>query len=270
MRIRNYLLVAAVVLGFGLTGCGNDVGSVGGRGISKEEFNTYLKFKRIPEGDAKQRELVLNEYLEREALSTAIEKEGFLDEKAIQMELNEFKKEMLISRYFEKYLKDKVSDEAVQNYYNTHAAQYEERRVHVAHILIRTNSAMKDAERKAKLTSAQQAYSLIKSGKDFAETAKKFTEDKISAQKGGDLGWLKQGVVDPNFSKRIFELQAGEVSEPFESAFGFHIVKVLEAPTLVKQPFNAVAGDIRYQLRNETKKAEVDRLMKKEKIKKKS
>ena len=194
--------------------------------------------------------------------------EELLDNELVQAELNEFRKEMLISRYFEKFLKEKVTDQAVRNYYNTHAGDYEERKAHTAHILIRTNRKMKEPERKAKLTTAQEAYSQIRSGKDFGEIAKEYSEDKVSAKKGGDLGWLKEGSIDPRFSKTVFELEPGAVSKPFETPFGFHIVRLIEGPKVVKRPFDAVAGDIRYQLRNKAKKAELERLMAKAKIEK--
>jgi peptidyl-prolyl cis-trans isomerase C len=90
--------------------------------------------------------------------------------------------------YFEKYLNEQVTDQAVRNYYNTKASEYEQKKAHVAHILIRLNSKMSEEERKVKLTTAQEAYSKIRAGEDFAEIAAQYSEDKISAKKGGDLG----------------------------------------------------------------------------------
>ena len=128
---------------------------------------------------------------------------------------------------------------------------------------------MSEPERKAKLTTAQEAYSKIRAGKDFAQIAKDYSEDKVSAKKGGDLGWLKEGSIDPRFSKTLFELEPGSVSEPFETPFGFHIVKLIEGPKVVKRSFETVAGDIRYQLRAKAKNAEIERLMGKVKVVKK-
>jgi peptidyl-prolyl cis-trans isomerase C len=268
-------LLTLSLLALGLAGCGNgkseqppSLAVINGQPITKAEFAAYLKFKRVPDNGQKRRQLLLDQYLEREALAAAIEKTDLLDKELIEAELNEFRKEMLISRYFEKFLEDKVTDQAVQNYYNTHAADYEERMAHAAHILIRTNPKMSETERKAKLTTAQDAYSQIRAGKDFAEIAENYSEDRISAQKGGDLGWLKEGSIDPRFSKILFELEPGAVSEPFETPFGFHIVKLIEGPKVVKRPLSAVAGDIRYQLRNKAKQAELERLLAEVKIKK--
>lgn len=263
--------ILAVMAGFFLiTACGgssNDFAKVNGEKISQEQFNAYLKFKRIPEKDKERVSQMADEYLEREALASVIESEESLDTPVIKAELNELKKEMLISRYFEKYLSEAVTEQAVKNYYATHAEEYEQKKAHVAHILIRTNKSMDETERQAKLTTAQEAYSKIRTGTDFAAVAREYSEDKVSARKGGDLGWLKEGSISPIFSKKVFEMQEGDVAEPFETPFGYHVVKLVEAPKVIKQPFKSVEGNIRYQLRNEAKKAEIDRLMAKTEVK---
>ncbi|MDA8140785.1 MAG: peptidylprolyl isomerase [Desulfobacteraceae bacterium] len=265
-----YIMILLLVLG--ISGCGKKdekIASVGGKAVSQSEFDAYLKFKRLNAKDDKQRGALLDQYLDRAALAAAIEKSDVLDQASIKTELEEFRKEMLISRYFEKYLQDKVSDEAVQNYYNTHTSDWEETQVHVAHILIRTNPKMSELERKAKLTTAQEIYSKIRGGKDFGKMAEQFSEDKVSAKSGGDLGWVKQGGIDPNFSKIAFETKEGELSEPFETPFGYHVIKVIEAPRTIKRSFETAAGEIRYRLKNEAKKAELDRLKGNVKVEKK-
>jgi len=259
-----------LILSLALSACQRNaeerVATVNGQAISQEAFDAYLKFKRLAVRDDKQRQQILNQYLQREALAAVIDQEGKLDAALTRAELNEFRKEMLISRYFDQYLRDTVSDDAVRNYYASHADQYQTRKVHVAHILFRTSRTMGKEARQAKLTAAQEAASQLRTGKSFAEVAAAFSEDTVSAKKGGDLGWLKEGAIDPNFSKTVFSMKAGEVSEPFETAFGYHIVKLIEGPLVVKQPFKAVSGDIRYQLRNEAKDAELKRLLSKVKI----
>lgn len=259
------------LLSMSITGCGDDEKpatsnadktTAQAEDKSSKEFDQYVKFKRINIKNEKQRKVLLDKYNERKELAAAIEKAGLLDNEAINTELQEFKKEMLISRYFEKFLEDKVSDQAVLNYYNSHSADYEQKKIHVAHILLRTNPKMTETERKAKLTTAQEAYSKVSSGADFAQTAEEYSEDKHSKKNGGDLGWIKEGSIDKRFSNIVFnKLKEGEISQPFETNFGFHIVKVIKAASVVKKPFKAVSGDIRYQLRNMAKKAELERLL---------
>jgi len=231
--------------------------------ITDKQFNAYLKFKRLSVKDNNRRLKILNNFVEREALADAIEKENYLDHDLIAVELNEFRKEMLISRYFEKFLKQTVTDQAVKNYYHTHISAYESQKAHAAHILIRTHKKMSEPERQAKRTIAQEAYAKIRSGENFSNIANNYSEDKLSAKKGGDLGWIKKGSIDPKFSKTLFELKAGEISLPVETSFGFHIIKMIESPKNIRRPLNAVAAEIRYELRNKAKQAELNRLKKK-------
>jgi peptidyl-prolyl cis-trans isomerase C len=264
MRTRNDIsrLTAIAILCSAAVSCGKDdsVVEIGGRAVSKAEFAAYLEHKHMSAADEKQLERSLDEYARRSALAQAIEEQKLLDMADIRIEVEELKKEILISRYFDKLLSDRVGEDAVRNYYDSHAADYEEQKVHAAHLLIRTHEGMTDDERAARLTRAKDAHAKLLAGGDFAKIAAEYSEDRVSGPKGGDVGWLKRGAVDPKFSEVAFQLKAGAVSEPFLSKFGYHIVKVLAEPTEVKRPFEAVAGDIRFMLRQQAKEAEMKRL----------
>lgn len=236
------------------------IGKIDGQPVSKEQFDAYLKFKRINVKDDEHRAYLVEQYLEREALMREIVGQGILDQAFIEAEINDFKQQMYISRYFEQYLADAVSDDAVKNFYVANAADYQHKQAHVAHILFRLNAGMSETERLAKQTAVQDVYSKLKAEKDFAELANEVSEDKHSAVKGGDLGWLKEGAISELFTKTAFALEKGQVSSPFETPFGFHIVKLIDAPKIVKKPFEAVKGDIRYKLRQQAKSAQIDRL----------
>jgi peptidyl-prolyl cis-trans isomerase C len=240
---------------------GQPLARVGSHRIDAAEFAAYLRLKNLDAVEAGRSDALLGQFLEREALAEAITKSGRLDEALIRAELREYEKEMVISRYFEKFLAESISDDTIKGHYAANAASFEEKRAHVAHVLVRANAGMSDAERQAKLTKAREAHAKLAAGEAFAQVASDYSEDAISANKGGDLGWLKEGAIDAEFSKRIFAMKEGEVSEPFLSAFGFHVVKLLEGPGVVKRPLEEVQGDLRYRLRNEAKDAEVKRLM---------
>lgn len=253
-------MIRAVVLllAFGIAGCQQQ----SDHEVDEQAFQAYLEYKHIPaEKGEKRYDNLLAQYEEREALADVIETQDVLNEELIAAELNEFRKEMLISRYFDKYLQDKVTDEEIANYYASHPERYEEKKVRVAHILIRTRQDMDEATRQAKLTTAREVASRLASGEDFAELAERFSEDKVSARKGGSIGWIKPGAVNEKFSETAFGLESGGHSEPFHTPFGFHIVKQLEAPRTIKQPLEAVKGEIRHQLRVQAKDAELQRLL---------
>ncbi|MCP4979530.1 MAG: peptidylprolyl isomerase [Gammaproteobacteria bacterium] len=212
---------------------------------------------------------MLDQYLQREALSLLIESKQ--SEKArltTQAELADFRRQMVISRYFEQYLKDAVNDEKIKNFYLSNEAKYSQEKVHVAHLLVRLQRGMSEEDRKARLTVINEAYSKLKAGADFSEIVKQYSEDKVSAKKGGDLGWMKKGAVDVKFSEKIFSTDQGKISQPFETGFGYHIVKVLASPKKVTQSLDSVTGDIRYILRQQVKQARMDELQNELKIEK--
>jgi peptidyl-prolyl cis-trans isomerase SurA len=92
------------------------------------------------------------------------------------------------------------------------------------HILITPNEIIDDETAKQQL---EDALEKIAEGEDFAELAK-LLSDGPTAPVGGDLGWSDPGSFVPEFEQMIDSLEVGEVSEPFRSPFGWHIVEVLE------------------------------------------
>lgn len=96
------------------------------------------------------------------------------------------------------------------------------------HILIRTNELVSDSDAKTRLN---QLRSRLIGGDDFATLARAHSDDTGSALKGGDLGWVNPGDTVPQFEEVMNALAPGEISEPFESPFGWHIVQVEERRT---------------------------------------
>lgn len=97
--------------------------------------------------------------------------------------------------------------------------------VKARHILIKPNEVITASEAKRRLSVLRGR---LQSGDDFATLARANSDDTGSAVKGGELGWLSPGETVPAFEKTLFKLPIGEISEPFESVFGWHIAQVLE------------------------------------------
>ncbi len=96
---------------------------------------------------------------------------------------------------------------------------------HARHILVKTSAVRNDEEAQALLVSVRAAA--LKGG-DFAALAKKYSEDPGSALKGGDLGWSNPGQMVPEFEQTADNTAIGQISPPFRSQFGWHILQVLE------------------------------------------
>jgi len=94
---------------------------------------------------------------------------------------------------------------------------------HVRHILLRSRDGLSEAEARERLRVLRQR---IMEGADFAEVAKTNSEDG-SASKGGDLGWVAPGDTVPEFERVMNALKEGEVSQPIQTPFGWHLVQVI-------------------------------------------
>ena len=98
------------------------------------------------------------------------------------------------------------------------------RQTHARHILIRTNEVTSDQEARRRLNQLRER---VINGDDFDTLARANSDDKASAIKGGDLGWSTPGNLVPLFEEQMDQLGDGEVSQPFKTQFGWHIVQVL-------------------------------------------
>jgi len=92
------------------------------------------------------------------------------------------------------------------------------------HILVRNKDGLTDDEARSRL---QRLRERIVGGADFAELAKVHSDDPSSA-KGGDLGWMAPGDTVPEFERAMNQLRENELSQPFQSSFGWHILQVQE------------------------------------------
>jgi len=96
---------------------------------------------------------------------------------------------------------------------------------HARHILIRTNEVVSDEDAKRRLS---QLRLRLVGGDDFGTLARAHSDDTGSALKGGDLGWISPGDTVPDFEEQMNKLAPNEISEPFQTPFGWHLVQVLE------------------------------------------
>lgn len=103
---------------------------------------------------------------------------------------------------------------------------------HIRHILIRTDPIVTNEMAHERILQVQQA---IQAGMSFSEAAEKYSQDS-SAPVGGDIGWVTPGQADPAFEEAADRLEIGQMSEPVNSSFGWHIIEVLERRTEDKKP----------------------------------
>lgn len=110
---------------------------------------------------------------------------------------------------------------------------------HVRQILLRPDSTSTSTEIELRLGALREQ---ILQDTDFSEVAAAYSEDPASANKGGDLGWLRPGALPPNIEQAIDQLKPGEISEPLQSQLGWHLIEVLGRRT---------EDDSEYQIRQQ-------------------
>lgn len=97
--------------------------------------------------------------------------------------------------------------------------------VRVRHILLKPSEIRSDAETREL---AARLYQRLRDGEDFATLAKSFSEDPGSALNGGELNWIDPNALVPEFREVMAASRIGELSQPFRSPFGWHVLEVLD------------------------------------------
>ena len=141
----------------------------------------------------------------------------------------------------------KATPQEIQAYYSAHQAEFEvPDQARSRHILIKFpgGAAKSDAEAKAK---AEALLKQIQGGGDFADLAKKNSEDTGSGAQGGELGFARPGTMVPEFDHAIFNNKIGDLAL-IHTQFGYHIVQVEERQVKHTQPINEVMPTIQVQI----------------------
>jgi len=133
-----------------------------------------------------------------------------------------------------------ITESELQRSYREGMDSYRQpERVQVRHILIKTQGKPKEDLPKLK-TKAEDLLKQLQHGGDFADLAKKNSEDTGSAEKGGELGFIVRGQTVPNFEKAAFSLKPGELSSLVETEYGYHILQVENKQEAHTQTFDEV------------------------------
>jgi parvulin-like peptidyl-prolyl isomerase len=142
--------------------------------------------------------------------------------------------QLLASTYYQQLGTNlKVDDAAMKSYYDEHKGEYEQ--VTARHILIRFKGSpapLREGQPERSddeaLAKAKEVRAAIAAGGDFAENAKKDSDDTGSGSNGGTLGSFGHGSMVKPFEDAAFDLKVGELSEPVKTQFGYHIIQVQE------------------------------------------
>jgi parvulin-like peptidyl-prolyl isomerase len=117
-------------------------------------------------------------------------------------------------------------------------------RIRVRHILFKLEENAPLTEKSAALKKAEEAKKELDAGGDFEELAEKYSDDKESSKKGGDLGYVVKGMLPKEIDEKAFALGLGEVSKPVGTQFGYHLLRVDEKRIAQKLKYDQVRDDL--------------------------
>ena len=115
--------------------------------------------------------------------------------------------------------------------------------VHPLHILVMMKQKATQAQQDSAKMRADSIYTALKNGANFEELAKRLSDDKMSGRRGGDLSWVQKGQTVKEFETQVFAMKKGELSKPFLSPYGYHIVYLKDRGNFF--PYDSVRADIR-------------------------
>ena len=188
---------------------------VNGKAIPKSQLDKLVQKSNQPDSpqvrDQAREMLVTRELILQEANNR-----GLTKKESVRDQIEQSKMGVLVSAVFEDYVeREGVTEAELKAAYEQTKDQYTGKEYHVEHILV-------EKEADAKAITAQ-----IKAGANFGQIAKEKSKDLGSAPNGGDLGWVSDKALVPEFSSAMVQLKKGQMTDkPVKTQFGWHIIKL--------------------------------------------
>lgn len=204
----------------------------------KKENLTYESFKKKLEEKLQAEMFVENSLRERVKIVNDEIAEDYYNA------AREYSRTKLAGKYDSKTLA------AISNWIEMREAE----RIRVSHILLRFPTGYSLKDKTELYRKMEKIRNEVVSGKDFSQAAMEYSEDFASKSNGGDLGYIVRGMMIPAFEEVAFKTPVGEVSQIFETKFGYHIILVTEKKAKRKLTFRDIKEELKdfiYSLRRE-------------------
>jgi len=196
--------------------------------------------------DPAQKEQLVSKVAEFMALASAAREKGYDKDPETKAMIDFYINQILAQTYFTKEIEPQVakvavSDEEVKKYYDENKAEFSSGKMKARHILV-------DTEEEARALHAK----VVAAPDTFSTVAKEKSKCPSSAN-GGNLDWFDRGQMAPEFESVAFALNKGQISEPFQSRFGWHIVIADDKTEVDATPFEEVKEGIKQKMLAEKK-----------------
>ena len=174
----------------------------------------------------------------RELILQEANNRGLSQSDAVKEQIEQSRMGILVAAVFQDYVeKEGVAEADLKAAYESVKSQYTGKEYHVEHILV-------EKEADAKAITAQ-----LKAGANFEELAKAKSKDPGSAPTGGDLGWVSEKSLVPEFSKAMVQLKKGQITDkPVKTQFGWHIIKMDDMRDVKTPPMEEIKDQLKQMI----------------------
>jgi peptidyl-prolyl cis-trans isomerase C len=210
--------------------------------------------------EATKRRVLIEFLIENQLFADAAEGQNLGTGQRFDERAQYWRRRALRDAYFDKSVRDTISEADARTFYATQVGALKGgEEVRARHILVDSKDR------------AREVYEKLAHGSDFAKLAKEYSKDPGSKDQGGELGYFARGQMVPQFEEAAFRLKQGEISEPVESQFGWHIVRIAAPPfeavkeqvvaSMIHKKAQQVAADLRVKAQIEYIDPELKRAM---------
>ncbi|MBU8895132.1 peptidylprolyl isomerase [Corallococcus sp. M34] len=187
--------------------------------------------------------------VERTFLVEKAREDALLKEPEVAALVEAARREVLANAYLDRLAHESSSDDALRARYEARRDGLSRREVHVAHLVVRLAAGADRRARTEVQAKSNAAHARLVRGEDFATVAL-----------GGTLGLVREGQRDASFFAAVAALKPGEVSQPFETAYGLHVARALDAPRTMVPTFQEGRGQLAAEARHEAEETLMRRL----------
>lgn len=246
---RTFWTVSFLSLGSGL-GCRDDdvVAQVGRAELRQADVEAYAAQHAV---NSDTRDGHLEALIDRTRLAEQASASGLDKRPDILAQLAASRREVLAQALLQQELKHVTDEAALRRRYDDVKSTLARRQVHVRHIIIRWSDNATEAERRGARDRANMLYARILGGESFEAVARETSQDEASAARGGELGIIREGQVHSMFFEAAAALKQDELSRPFETPYGIHVVQALAAVESVVPSFEEAKGRLGADARRE-------------------
>jgi peptidyl-prolyl cis-trans isomerase C len=239
-RIVGLMLGLAAFTEIGLA---KDLAEVNGRKITSQDLqNALMNFTPAQRAaileDNDSRMQMLDQLVSQELLVQDAGKKGLQNSPQFRQAVQQFQRQYLAEMIIEQQIGPKATEKEAENFYKTHPLLFSTDQVHAMHILSKTEKEANDLLRR------------VKAGEDFQRLAERSSIDPSAKNNRGDLGFFTRDRMIAEFSEAAFEGDKGEIIGPVKTAYGYHIIRVVDKKPGQILSFDDVKVQAQAALRN--------------------